>query len=279
VEWIVCPLCSTKAEKKLYQEGDYCMVRCLRCGFIYQNPRPAQQELLNAYQTYLPETEEEIEAWGRMMEPVFRRGADLIERHISQGRLLDVGSGYGFFLALMQSRGWEVMGLEVSPTGADYGRKRWGLSILPQPWERALFPEGEFDVVTAFYVIEHLPDPLAFLREVHRIVRPGGMILLRYPHTTPIKAILSLMRIRNRLYHLPFHLSDFSPRTMRRALEQSEFRGIETVIGGFTAPANSAGKWAGLVFGTLAEVICQLSRGRIFLPGVSKTTIARKGTP
>lgn len=279
MEWIVCPLCSTKAEKKLYQEGDYCMVRCLRCGFIYQNPRPAQQELLNAYQTYLPETEEEIEAWGRMMEPVFRRGADLIERHISQGRLLDVGSGYGFFLALMQSRGWEVMGLEVSPTGADYGRKRWGLSILPQPWEQALFPEGEFDVVTAFYVIEHLPDPLAFLREVHRIVRPGGMILLRYPHTTPIKAILSLMRIRNRLYHLPFHLSDFSPRTMRRALEQSEFRGIETVIGGFTAPANSAGKWAGLVFGTLAEVICQLSRGRILLPGVSKTTIARKGTP
>jgi len=279
VEWIVCPLCSTKAEKKLYQEGDYCMVRCLRCGFIYQNPRPAQQELLNAYQTYLPETEEEIEAWGRMMEPVFRRGADLIERHISQGRLLDVGSGYGFFLALMQSRGWEVMGLEVSPTGADYGRKRWGLSILPQPWEQALFPEGEFDVVTAFYVIEHLPDPLAFLREVHRIVRPGGMILLRYPHTTPIKAILSLMRIRNRLYHLPFHLSDFSPRTMRRALEQSEFRGIETVIGGFTAPGNSAGKWAGLVFGTLAEVICQLSRGRILLPGVSKTTIARKGTP
>jgi len=279
VEWIVCPLCSTKAEKKLYQEGDYCMVRCLRCGFIYQNPRPAQQELLNAYQTYLPETEEEIEAWGRMMEPVFRRGADLIERHISQGRLLDVGSGYGFFLALMQSRGWEVMGLEVSPTGADYGRKRWGLSILPQPWEQALFPEGEFDVVTAFYVIEHLPDPLAFLREVHRIVRPGGMILLRYPHTTPIKAILSLMRIRNRLYHLPFHLSDFSPRTMRRALEQSEFRGIETVIGGFTAPGNSAGKWAGLVFGNLAEVICQLSRGRILLPGVSKTTIARKGTP
>ncbi len=279
MEWIVCPLCSTKAEKKLYQEGDYCMVRCLRCGFIYQNPRPAQQELLNAYQTYLPETEEEIEAWGRMMEPVFRRGADLIERHISQGRLLDVGSGYGFFLALMQSRGWEVMGLEVSPTGADYGRKRWGLSILPQPWEQALFPEGEFDVVTAFYVIEHLPDPLAFLREVHRIVRPGGMILLRYPHTTPIKAILSLMRIRNRLYHLPFHLSDFSPRTMRRALEQSEFRGIETVIGGFTAPGNSAGKWAGLVFGTLAEVICQLSRGRILLPGVSKTTIARKGTP
>jgi 2-polyprenyl-3-methyl-5-hydroxy-6-metoxy-1,4-benzoquinol methylase len=276
VEWIVCPLCSTKAQKRLHQEGDYCMVRCLRCGFIYQNPRPSQQELLNAYQTYLPAGEEEIEAWGRMMEPVFRRGADLIERHIPQGRLLDVGSGYGFFLALMQSRGWEVMGLEVSSTGADYSRKRWGLSILNQPWEETFFHNDGFDVVTAFYVIEHLPDPLAFLREVHRIVRPGGMILLRYPHTTPIKAILSLMRIRNRLYHLPFHLSDFSPRTMRRALGETGFTKIKTVIGAFTAPADSAGKWGGLVFGNLADVICHLTGGKILLPGVSKTTIARK---
>ena len=278
MEWIVCPLCSAQAQKRIHREGDYCMVRCLRCGLIYQNPRPSQQELLHAYQTYLPETEEEIEAWGKMIAPVFRRGADLIERSIPQGRLLDVGSGYGFFLALMQSRGWEVRGLEVSSTGADYGRTRWGLSILSQPWEEALFPEGAFDVVTAFYVIEHLSDPLTFLREVHRIVRPGGMILLRYPHTTPIKTILSLMRVKNRLYHLPFHLSDFSPHTIRRALDETGFIKIKTVIGGFTAPADSAGKWAGLVFGNVAEVIRYLSRGRILLPGVSKTTIARKGT-
>lgn len=252
------------------------MVRCLRCGFVYQNPRPAQQKLLKAYQTYLPEGEEEIEAWGRMMRPVFRRGADLIERHIPQGKLLDVGTGYGFFPALMQSRGWEVVGLEVSSKGAQYGRKRWDLSILSQPWEEASFHEGEFDVVTAFYVAEHLPDPVAFFREVHRILRPGGIILVRYPHTTPIKDILSLVRMKNDLYHLPFHLSDFSPRTMHRALEQTGFTKITTVIGGFTAPSNPAGKWGGLVCGTLAEILCQLSRGAILLPGVSKTTIARK---
>lgn len=252
------------------------MVRCLRCGFVYQNPRPSQQELLQAYQTYLPEGEEEIEAWGRMVEPVFRSGADFIERTIPRGRLLDVGTGYGFFLALMQSRGWEVMGLEVSPAGAHYGKKQWGLSILPQPWEKASFDEDEFDVVTAFYVVEHLLDPVGFLKEVHRILRPGGMILLRYPHTTPIKDILSLMRIKNDLYHLPFHLSDFSPRTMRTAMEKVGFTRIETVIGGFTAPANLTGKWAGRIFGNLAETLYQLSRGRILLPGVSKTTIARK---
>ena len=100
--------------------------------------------------------------------------------------------------------------------------------------------------------------------------------MVRYPHTTPIKNILSLMRIKNSLYHLPFHLSDFSPQTMRRALEQTGFIKIKTVIGGFTTPSNPAGKWAGLVFGTLAEVLCRLSHGTILFPGVSKTTIARK---
>ena len=276
VEWIVCPLCSEQAAKRRHREHGYVMVRCLRCGFVYQNPRPSQRELFKAYQTYLPEGEEEIEAWGRMVEPVFRAGADLIERSMPRGRLLDVGTGYGFFLALMQSRGWEVMGLEVSPTGAQYGQRRWGLSILSQPWEHASFHKDDFDVVTAFYVVEHLPDPMAFLREVHRILRPGGMILVRYPHTTPIKDILSLMRIKNDLYHLPFHLGDFSPRTMRKALERAGFTKIKTVIGGFTAPSNRRGKWAGLIFGNLAEGLCQVSRGRILLPGVSKTTIARK---
>jgi 2-polyprenyl-3-methyl-5-hydroxy-6-metoxy-1,4-benzoquinol methylase len=276
VERIACPLCSAKAAKTKHQEGDYVMVRCLACGFIYQNPRPSEKERLDSYQGYLPRAAEEIEAWGKMTERIFGKGADLIERHMPQGRLLDVGTGYGFFLALMQSRGWEVMGLEASLTGARYGRKRWGLRILAQPWEKTSLPKGKFDVVTAFYVIEHLPDPLAFLREIHRTLRPGGMIVLRYPHTTPIKAILSLMRIKNYLYHLPFHLCDFSPKTMRRALAKAGFARIKTVVGGFTAPPSPAGQWAGIIFGNLAEMLSQLSGGKIILPGVSKTTIARK---
>jgi 2-polyprenyl-3-methyl-5-hydroxy-6-metoxy-1,4-benzoquinol methylase len=276
VEWIACPLCTAKGARTKYKEENYAMVRCLSCGFVYQNPRPNDSERLTSYQTYLPRGTAEIEAWGRMMQTVFQKGADLIERHIPKGKLLDVGTGYGFFLALMQSRGWKVRGLETSQVGARYGRSRWGLDILSLPWEKASFKKGEFDVITAFYVIEHLPDPLAFLTEVNRILRPGGMLVLRYPHTTPIKNILSLMGIKNCLYHLPFHLCDFSPQSMRRALELAEFVKIKTVVGGFTAPANFAGRWAGICFGNLAELCAAVSGDMIMLPGVSKTTIARK---
>jgi hypothetical protein len=102
------------------------------------------------------------------------------------------------------------------------------------------------------------------------------MVMLRYPHTTPIKDILALMRIKNRLYHLPFHLCDFTPQSMHRALEKTGFAEIKTVIGGFTAPPNLLGRWSGIVFGNLAEMLHRLSGEKIMLPGVSKTTIARK---
>jgi hypothetical protein len=102
------------------------------------------------------------------------------------------------------------------------------------------------------------------------------MIVLRYPHTTPIKDILSLMRVKNRLYHLPFHLADFSPSSMHRALTEAGFAQIKTIVGGHTFPPRLAGRWAGITFGNLAEIFSQLSGGRILLPGVSKTTIARK---
>ncbi len=252
------------------------MIRCRGCGFVYQNPRPSQEDLLNGYQTYLPKEKDKIEAWGEMMERVFRKGADLIERYTPRGKILDVGAGYGFFLALMQARGWDVTGVEISPIGVRYGRERWGLTILPLPWEKTSFKKGEFDVVTAFYVIEHITDPLGFLQEIHRTLRPGGMVLLRYPHTTPLKDILSLLRIKNQRYHLPFHLSDFSPETMSRALKKVGFNNIKTFVGGFTSPPNLAGKLGGLFFGNLAEILHQLSWGNIMLPGVSKTTIARK---
>ena len=87
VEWLSCPLCAEKAAKRRHQEGDYVMVFCLQCGFVYQNPRPSHRELLQVYQTYLPEGDKEIEAWGRMVGPVFKTGADFIERHIPRGRL------------------------------------------------------------------------------------------------------------------------------------------------------------------------------------------------
>jgi ubiquinone/menaquinone biosynthesis C-methylase UbiE len=211
-----------------------------------------------------------------MMRPIFRRAANLLKRYGKNGRLLDVGSGFGFFVAKMKNKGWEAVGVEISQKALDYATKVLGLTIHPGPLENLGFPDNYFDAVTGFYVIEHLPFPKAFLGECYRILRPGGLLLLRYPHTTPIKNLLHLFGVKNRLYDLPAHLSDFSPKTIEQCLEGVGFEKGQHLIGGYTLPAELKKRIASVLFGNLSEGLFYLSLKKFLFPGVSKTIVAFK---
>jgi len=276
MEVIDCPLCGEPESFPLHQERSFQMVRCSSCQFIYLNPRPTSEFLLRFYQDYLPENGSSIKAWQRMMESVFKRAANLIQQYKGKGELLDVGSGFGFFLSEMKNRGWDVTGIEISQKAMNYARDVLGLTIHPGPLEKANFPDDYFDAVTGFYVIEHLPYPMAFLRECHRILKPGGLLLLRYPHTTPIKNLLQIFGIKNRLYDLPAHLSDFSPKMIQRCLEKIGFGKCQHLIGGYTFPGDPGKRTASVLFGSLSEVFFYLSLGKLLFPGVSKTILAFK---
>jgi len=277
MEDIKCPLCEESGTIPLHQEGSFQMVRCPSCQFIYLNPQPTPESLVRFYQQYLPEEESSIRAWQKMMHPVFKRAAHLLSQYKGKGRLLDVGTGLGFFPAEMKSRGWEAMGVEISKKAMDYARNVFGLTVHPGPVEKIGFPDNYFDAITGFYVIEHLPDPMAFLKECHRILKPGGLLLLRYPHTTPIKNFLRLFSIENRLYDLPAHLSDFSPGMIQQCLERIGFGKCQHRMGGHTLPNRFGKRMASSFFGNLSEVLFYLSMKRFLFPGVSKTVLAYKG--
>jgi len=241
-------------------------------------PHPSAGELAGSYRFYLPQEPQEAEKWAVMMRPVVTKSARLIESEYDnqQGRLLDIGSGYGFFLEEMKSRGWEVEGIELSDTGRRYTQERIDVSVHSQPLEALCLSEDRFDVVTLFYVIEHLSDPVSTIREVHRILRPNGLILVRWPHSTPIVRLLGPFSKNLDLFHTPFHLYDFSPRTITGLLAASNFERITTVVGGYTRPDVRLKRWVSMLTGVTAEALYRLSGGSILVPGVSKTTMARK---
>ena len=211
------------------------------------------------------------------MKPIFHRAANLLEQDRRNGRLLDVGTGFGFFLVEMKKRGWEAAGVEISQKAMDYARDVLELTIFAGPLEKVDLPDNHFDAVTAFYVIEHLSHPMAFLKECHRILKPGGLLLLRYPHTTPIKNFLHFFGIKNRLYDLPAHLSDFSPKMIQQCLERIGFGKCQHSIGGYTLPTDLGKRTSSILFGGLAEALIYLSGGKLLFPGVSKTVLAFKG--
>ena len=277
MEEVDCPICEGSKGDPLHTEGSFQMVQCPSCQFIFLNPRPTDDALIRFYQRYLPEEVPSIESWERMMRPVFHRAANLLEPYRGSGRLLDVGTGFGFFLVEMKKRGWETAGVEISQKATDYARDIFGLTIFPGPLEKAGFPDNSFDAVTAFYVIEHLSHPVAFLRECHRILKPGGLLLLRYPHTTPIKNLLHFFGVKNRLYDLPAHLSDFSPKIIQGCLEKIGFEKCQHSIGGYTLPCDLGKRTSSILFGGCAEALYYLSGNKFLFPGVSKTVLAFRG--
>jgi len=273
-----CILCNGLNFRIIHQKDQWQYLRCLNCGLVSLHPQPTPQILMKNYENYLPIQPEEIKAWEMMMKPVIDKSADLIESRTKprRGRLLDIGCGYGFFLQEMKCRGWKVEGIELSEVGRQYAQDKWDIHVYSQTLENLSLPGNFFDAVTLFYVIEHVLDPLSLLIDVKHVLKPGGLILLRWPHSTPIVSILSPLSKKLDLYHTPYHLYDFLPKTMEKMLTFCGFKEIETMILGNTRPFKQFDRWASIIFGHIGEALCYLSGGHFLLPGISKTTLAIK---
>jgi len=101
-------------------------------------------------------------------------------------RLLDVGCGNGFYLAVMRAYGWEVMGQEVDPAAAEAARRAYGVEVTVEPLGELARRRPEFDVVTASHVLEHVPDPPRFLAAATGCLRPGGLLVVVTPNASSL---------------------------------------------------------------------------------------------
>lgn len=132
------------------------------------------------------------------------------------GRLLDVGSGVGELLRFMTSLGWTTEGVDNDPRVVEECRGR-GLKVRLGTLEEIRYPDNHFDVIISSHVIEHVYDPVGFLSEVRRILRPGGKAYLRTPNLD------SLGRRSFGDYWLgleaPRHLYLFAPDSLKRVAE------------------------------------------------------------
>lgn len=113
---------------------------------------------------------------------LFRRELRDVEAHTAVNDVLEIGFGNGAFLGYCTSRGWKVTGVELLPELLSAAA---GIGVPAVPADQVdELPEGAFDLVAAFDVFEHIDpdDSIAFLRSLRARVRPGGVILLRYPN-------------------------------------------------------------------------------------------------
>jgi len=137
------------------------------------------------------------------------------------GTVLDIGCGSGGFLAFLKTLGWTCYGIEPGLRSRTYAQDVLGLTVHQGTLESCGFPDSFFDVVTLWHVVEHLTNPSAVLREIHRVLKPDGVCVLRTPNIVSWEARC----FQGNWYGLdsPRHFFLFSPGTIRAMLEQSGF--------------------------------------------------------
>lgn len=228
---IACPLCGVAEDRERFTLDGLRIVACGRCGLEYINPQPPVEAVEARYDESYFESENPL-AWGYQdyaamrpsLEPGFRKKLAVMRRWAPPpGKILDVGCAYGFFLDLARQAGWTVSGIDLSAHAVERARHLLGSADLRVgQLSDARFPAGSFDSITGWDVIEHTRNPVAFLRETARLLRPGGFLFLTVPNVGTRHARL-LGRHWEGFAKIREHLFYFTPSTADRALQLAGF--------------------------------------------------------
>lgn len=248
-----CPLCGASAARTLFvaadrligRPGEFPVVRCDGCGLVFLRPRPAPWRLGDFYPdeyyplSYEPSAEGHAVA-GYLLAMVLGWTR---EQNLREPSLLDIGCGTGLFLNLARQAGMRVQGIEMSPSAAAYARGKYDLEVHCGTIEDAGLAGCSFDIITMWQVLEHLPQPVAALRQAARALRSGGVLLLTVPNFESIEAHF----FGHRWYSLdaPRHLYQFTPSTIARALNTAGLKPVRVT--------HSKGT-AGLVYSLMGDL-------------------------
>jgi SAM-dependent methyltransferase len=206
--------------------GAFAIRRCAHCGLEQTWPRPPAAGLRELYERFYNAGVDPDSAYRGLRERFLTSGlyrlwlrwdGDIaFHGRRGGGRLLDVGCNEGRGLDRFAANGFQAEGLEINPRAAAAARRR-GFPVYNV--ELAEFrPAAQYDVVVLANVLEHAWDPVAMLREVRRLVRPGGEVWISCPNAAGL-----WRRVFGRAWvnwHVPYHLWHFAPATLRGVLQE-----------------------------------------------------------
>lgn len=233
-----CCICGGRSVTLHTKSNGFRIVRCREDGLLFASPRPtdlspyyderyykgAMSCLYSDYDSFANSSL--AGEWNTRLEELERlRGGP--------GHLLDVGCATGQFLAQAAQRGWGGAGVELSAWAAAQARTRAGVTVYEKGLPNDDLPSATFDVVTLWDCIEHLSAPGKALEDIHRVLRPGGLLMLStgaVPHRDP--------RVESQWYQPPWHLYYFADETIRHLLATRGFDVLHVRFENTEAPAH-----------------------------------------
>jgi SAM-dependent methyltransferase len=184
----------------LHYSNGFDVIDCECCGFKHIVPIPTFEELENIYKheyyssdkpLYLKRHEEDLDWWNLEYETRLDNLLDLVSNGLPK-RILDVGSGPGYFLKKAKEKGWEETGIEPSQQAGEYSINM-GLNIINHFLSDELAAGlGKFSAIHLSEVLEHINEPHVFLKTIFNLMESGGAICISIPNDyNPIQYALT----------------------------------------------------------------------------------------
>jgi len=233
IEFVRCDLCQSDRTTEYLRFDDYKYVKCLNCGLIYQNPRPAFNSLKKRYsKKYFYYELRNQENFFLLMKKTLNdiKFFDKISKEFPKPRyFLDIGCATGLLLNYVRNFDWSVKGVEICPYSVAYAKKNFNLDIFLGTFEEANFKDESFDVIHFSHLIEHLPSPSKTLNLIYKKLKKNGYILVTTPRVDSFQRWLFKKDWRS--FHRD-HLYIFSKKTLSQMIENANFKIIKIISWG-----------------------------------------------
>ena len=227
-----CLFCGESKFKFFDSDNGWKIDRCKKCGYIFTNPRPADDNIADFYNLEYFKDERHRDSFFNKDGTIkydsenYINRIKIIESFVKErGRILEIGAAYGDFLVQLKERGWDAYGIEISKDAAKIAYEKNNINLFIGTLETLEIKE-KFDVICLFQTLEHLPDPLTFLKKAYELLNIDGILVVEVPNVKSFDMLLS--KERKRLsFDLPRHISHFYPQFLKKELKKI---GLKTIF-------------------------------------------------
>lgn len=232
-----CIICGnnvfTRISNQLRDSDQHTVVMCLTCGHIQISPIPSSEEdkvfyNKNRQAKNIGKTTNINRLFKISSNDTRRRVKFIADRSPKTASILDIGTGYGFFVDSLSKLGNPTKGIEVSKERRDAAAKFTDVKILNiDLYNSKIEPYEHFDIITLFQVLEHLRDPIKFCTILREYLTEGGVIVIEVPNHNDW--MLNACATYRSFYYQRAHISYFTPDTLRYVLTKADFPEIEMI--------------------------------------------------
>jgi SAM-dependent methyltransferase len=235
--YVACNLCGSNEYTVRFEPGVAQVnqiVNCKSCGLMYANPRIKEVDniLIENYDpdfvlsAIVNQDSQRLEKEALQVKDYEITRKFLREHYPERGTLVEVGSGLGYLLNYFKQDGWNVVGLEPNVGMCRYAESEFGIKIIPTILEKAGIADRSADAVLMMHVIEHVSDPCSTLKEVYRILKPGGIFVMETPRYDTL--MFKLLGKRERSLSCDGHIYFFTTNTLEKLATKAGFTVLKT---------------------------------------------------